>query len=154
LGCQPTHHPRQQPALCKRRQYSDAQALRRPARRGRCRLHAIVELRQRSLHAAQQHRARGIEHDAASPPLEDLEAELFFEHANLLADRAMRDMQHVSRGAQVQQFGDGRKPAAYIEGRRDILVSVTYRNVKNKSIYRGSLGSYPYQRQQPDWSKS
>ena len=79
------------------------------ARRGRRGLHAFVELRQRALHAAQQRLARGIEHDAPPAPLEQREAQLLLEAADLLAHRAVREVQRLGGGAQVLQPRGGTK---------------------------------------------
>lgn len=107
IALAPAAHARQQPALRKRRQDGDPQALRRAGRRRGCGLHAVLELRQRRLHAAEQRAPRGIERDPASPPLEQLETKLLFEPADLLAHRAVRQVEHIGRGAQVLQLGDG-----------------------------------------------
>jgi hypothetical protein len=77
--------------------------------RRRCRLHAVVELLERSSRALQQRFARGIEDDATTLPLEELESELLFETANLLAHRAVREMQDLGGRAEVLQLADHSK---------------------------------------------
>jgi hypothetical protein len=83
----PASDSRQQPALRERRQHGDAQPLFAAGCSGRCGLHAVVQLRKRALHAAQQRLTRGVEHDAAPAALEQVEAQLLLEHADLLAHR-------------------------------------------------------------------
>ena len=51
--------------------------------------------------AAQQRLAGRVEHDAPAAPLEQLEAELLLEPADLLAHGAVREVQLLGRGAQV-----------------------------------------------------
>ncbi len=169
----PASHPRQQPALRERRQHRHAQPVRGPACGRRCGLHSVLELRERRLHAAQQDLTRRIQHDAASAALEQIEAELFLEHANLLADRAVRQMQRVGRGAQIEPLGDGTKRGQRVERKAGhrlsvgvrvgvglepnsviLLVSTSYQNVENKLIPLPVLGAYPYQRHQPIWSST
>ena len=112
----PAAHTGQQPALRERWEHRHAQPLRRAAGGGRGGLHAVVELRERALHAAQQDFAGGVEHHAASAPLEDIETQLLLQHADLLADCAMGDVQDFGSGAQVQQFGDGAKRGQGVQG--------------------------------------
>ena len=80
-----------------------------PAGRGCGCLHTVVELFERLLHAAQQRLSGRIEHDAAAAPLEEFESEARFETLDLLADGAVRQVQHFRRRAQVLRFGDGAK---------------------------------------------
>ena len=111
----PATHARQQPAVRERRQYRDAQALRLAARCCGGRLHAIVEQRQRRLHAAQQRLTRRIEDDAAAATLEQREAQLLLEPADLLAHRAVRQVQHLACCAQVLQLGHRAKCGKRVE---------------------------------------
>ena len=76
----PAADARQQPAVRERRQHRHAQPRRVARRGGGRRLHAVVELRQRGLHAAQQRLAGGVEHHATPAPIEQREAQLLLEH--------------------------------------------------------------------------
>ena len=105
----------QQPALRERRQHRDAQALRVAGRGRGCGLHAVVELRKRALHAAQQRLTGGIEHDAPPAPIEELETQVLLEPADLLAHRAVRQMQRLGGRAQVLHFGDGAERGKRVE---------------------------------------
>ena len=51
--------------------------------------------------ASCQRLAGGVEHHAASAPLEQLEAQLPLESADLLAHGAVRQMQHIGCRTQV-----------------------------------------------------
>jgi hypothetical protein len=68
------------------------------------------------LHAAQQGLARRIEHDAASPAFEKLEAKLLFQSANLLAHCAVREVQDLGRRAQVLDLGNGAERGQVLQG--------------------------------------
>src|SRR5206468_1315153 len=84
-----------------------------------------------------------------SAPLEQVESQLLFEPANLLADGTVGQMQHVGRGAQILQLGDGSKRGERVEWQARHgcpLVSGTYQNGQNKSIPRASLALYAHQR--------
>ena len=112
----PAADARQQPAVRERRQHRHAQRVRR-ARRCRCRcLHALVQLQQCCSRAPQQCFAGGVQHDAATLALEQPEAELRFETPDLLADRAVRDVQDRGGGAQVLQLGDCPKCGQRMQG--------------------------------------
>ena len=78
-------------------------------------MHAEIQLGQRRLHAAQQHRPRGVQHHATPAALEQLEPELLFQAPYLLAHSAVREMQHVGGGAQILQLGDGAKGGKGVE---------------------------------------
>ena len=80
------------------------------------RAHAVVQQRQRFLHAAQQCRAGGVQHDAPAAALEQVETQLFFQATDLLADGAMGQVQAFGRGAQVLQFGHRAKGGQGVQG--------------------------------------
>src|SRR5690349_19836892 len=101
----PAPDARQQPAIGKRRQHADAKPRRRTAGCSGGRLTAIVEQGQCALHAAQQRLAGGVEHDAAAAPLEEREAELFLEPADLLAYRTMGEVQMAGGAVGASSFG-------------------------------------------------
>ena len=63
-------------------------------------------MRERALHAAQQRLAGRIEHDATPAALEQREAQTLLEAADLLAHRAVRQVQHVGGGAKVLELGN------------------------------------------------
>ena len=84
--------------------------------RGGGRAHAVVQQRQRFLHAAQQCRAGGVQHDAPAAALEQVETQLFFQATDLLADGAMGQVQAFGRGAQVLQFGHRAKGGQGVQG--------------------------------------
>jgi hypothetical protein len=77
--------------------------------------HALVDAVERRLHPAQQRAAGGIEHDAAPAPIEQGEADLLFERADLLAHRAVREVQLARSGAQVLQLRDGSERGEEVE---------------------------------------
>jgi len=112
----PIAHARQQPALGKRRQHADAQPLLRARGRGGGRAHAVVDLVERGADRPQQRRACRVEHDASCAPVEQLEAELGLEQAQLLADRAVRQVQLVGRSAQVAGARDHAKARQRVQG--------------------------------------
>jgi hypothetical protein len=112
----PPSHTGQQPPLSERRQHRHSNALRVPAGRGGRRLHAVFQLRERRLHAAQQRFPRGIEHHASSQPLEQREPQLLLESADLLADGAVREMQHLGRRTKILQLADSAKCIERVEG--------------------------------------
>ena len=102
----PTRHARQQPVLRKRRQGREAQALLRATGRQRRRTHALVDLRQRRLHRAQQRRPGCVEHHAAATPVKQGEPELLLQYPHLLTDGAVCQMQLLGRRAQIGQLGN------------------------------------------------
>jgi len=111
----PVAHARQQPALRERRQHGDAQArLRTGGRRGGG-THASVDLVERRADGLQQRRAGGIEHDAASAPIEQRDAELDLELAQLLADRAVREVQLFGGRPQVAGARDHAKAGQRVQ---------------------------------------
>ncbi|MNV81327.1 hypothetical protein D3C71_1749870 [compost metagenome] len=59
------------------------------------------------MHAAQQRGARAVQDDAAPAALKQRKAQLFLQPLDLLADRAVRQVQPLSRRPQILQFGDG-----------------------------------------------
>ena len=101
-------------------QHRDAQPLRLAGRRGGRGLHAVVERRQRGLHAAQQRLARGIEHDAPPAPLEEREAELVLEAADLLAHRAVREVQLSAAARRFSSSATARNAVSVLSGRREL----------------------------------
>ncbi|CPM33851.1 Uncharacterised protein [Bordetella pertussis] len=112
----PARHAWQQPQLCQRRQDRNAQA---QSGAGRCcggGLDAFVQQRQGGLGGAQQRLPGGIEHQAARTAIEQREAQLGFQRADLLADGAVRQMQLQRRRAQVLQVGDDAEHGQDIQG--------------------------------------
>src|SRR5690242_10684852 len=137
----PATHARQQPAVRERGQHRHAQTLRSAARGSRRGFHAVVELVQRSLHASQQRLPCRIEQHAASATLEKIEAQLLLQSADLLTDRAMRQVQDLSGGAEILQLRDGAKSGQRVEREtcHGCLVSAPYQYGQNKSIPMGTL---------------
>ena len=88
-----------------------------------------VDLQREGFHAAVRQRtgpwpgvqserlSGGIEHDAATAPLEQREAELVLEPADLLAHRAVRQVQRLSGGAQVLKLGHRAERGQRVEGK-------------------------------------
>jgi hypothetical protein len=112
--CTPQAQARQEPALRERRQHRHAQSLHGTRCRGRGRLHAVVHLRQRRRRVAQQRLAGRVQVDAAAAAVEQRKAEAALDLADLLADRAVRQVQRFGGGAQVLQLRHGD------EGRQEI----------------------------------
>ena len=130
--------------LRKRRQQRDADALRLVARGGRRRAHAVVELRQRRLDRAQQRLAGRVEHETPAAAIEQREADLLLEQLDLLAERAVRQVQLIGCGAQVGQArddakdGQGLQRQAHERGRH--LVRIATQSGQNKSLPLGGSG--------------
>jgi hypothetical protein len=82
-----------------------AQALLFASRSCRRRLHTIVEERECALHASQQRLSGRIEHDTTPAALEHCKAQLLLQHADLLAHRAVGQVQDLNRRAQLLEFG-------------------------------------------------
>ncbi|MNT56006.1 hypothetical protein D3C72_1932840 [compost metagenome] len=102
----PAGHARQQPPLREGRQHRHAQALFAAGRGGSGGLQPFVQQRHCSLHAAQQGGARGVQDDAPAGTFKQRKTDLLFQHLDLLADCAVRQVQAFGRGAQVLQLGD------------------------------------------------
>jgi hypothetical protein len=96
-------HPRQR-QLGEGRQHGDAQAMRSFRLRAQ-RPHTPVRVRS-CARASQQRFARRVQHDPSSAAVEKTEAELLFQHTNLLADRAVGQVEHLSGGAQILELRD------------------------------------------------
>jgi hypothetical protein len=101
----PPGHPRQQPALRERRQHRHSQALFAAGGGGRCRKHPFIQLSQSALNSAQQGGPGRVQDDAPPAAFEQRKAQLFFQPLDLLADRAVGQVQPFRCRAQILQFG-------------------------------------------------